>query len=173
MKFKDLKQKSARLRSYILNNTSNHSLEFGLVQKIVRKRKTICDGRLKRYPYIYKHEYCKIPGQTNTGKGDLIFRDKRENFMVIEVKYIDFYQTGKTAKNRRTKKRKHVKVQTKKYMKELSSSYPDARSIKGIAYTNDIYKVYELNMETGRLKKIYDSVWEIEMELLKDFDDLI
>ena len=54
MKFKDLKRKSAQLRFNILNNTSNHSLEFGLVQEIVRKQKTVCDGRLKKYPCIFK-----------------------------------------------------------------------------------------------------------------------
>lgn len=39
-------------------------------------------------------------------------------------------------------------------MKELSSSYPHARSIKGIAYTNDFYKVYELNKETGMIRNL-------------------
>ena len=86
--------------------------------------------------------------------------------MVMEVKYLDLYQSGKTSKNRRTKHRKKVKTQTKRYMKELSSSYPDARSIKGIAYTNESYKVYELNKETGLIKEIYD---DIDMSVLKPF----
>ena len=154
MKIKDMKQRDDRLRSKILNNTSNHSHEFRLVQEIIKKQKTVCGGRLKRYPYIFNYEYCMIPGQSNTGKGDLIFTDKRDNYMVMEVKYLDFYQSGKTAKNRRTKHRKKVKTQTKKYMKELSSFYPGAKSIKGIAYTNQSYKVYELNKETYEIKKI-------------------
>lgn len=171
MKFKDIKRKSAQLRFKILNNTSYNHLEFGLVQEIVKKQKKVCDGRLKRYPYIFKYEYCIFPGQSNTGKGDLIFTNKRENFMVVEVKYLDLHQTGKTAKNRRTKKRKHIKTQTKRYMKELSTSYPDAKSIKGIAYTNESYKVYMLNKRTGMIKKIYDSIWKIENEVLKPFID--
>ena len=40
------------------------------------------------------------------------------------------------------------------YRRDKGQNYPDARSIKGIAYTNESYKVYELNKETGMIKQI-------------------
>ncbi len=96
---------------------------------------------LTNYPYIFDyewevHEY--IEGRKKTiGKGDLIFTDGKDNYLIVEIKYLDLYGLGKTARTRRNFKRKKNLDQTKKYMELFQSVQRNAKTILGLSITND------------------------------------
>lgn len=96
---------------------------------------------LQNYPYIFDYEweiYEYIEGRKNTiGKGDLIFTDGEDNYLIVELKYLELYQSGKTARTRRTNKRKKNLEQTEKYMKLFQSVQKGAKKILGLSITND------------------------------------
>lgn len=71
---------------------------------------------LTKYTYIFDyewevHEYVK-GRKTTIGKGDLVFTDGGDNYLIVELKYLDLYEPGKTARTNRTNKRnKNLKQQ--------------------------------------------------------------
>lgn len=73
-------------------------------------------------PFLVKHEWYPHPPLANLGRGDLVFSSGRGLFIVVEVKHIDLDSTGRTARNRRTAKRKQVRVQASKYARIFSTT---------------------------------------------------
>ena len=68
---------------------------------------------------LLAREYYVFPKMQHLGKGDLLFR-KDKYLFVVETKYIDLLSTGRTARSRRTQKRKHVRSQARKYAEFLA-----------------------------------------------------
>lgn len=96
---------------------------------------------LQNYPYIFDYEweiYEYVEGKKNTvGKGDLIFTDEEDNYLIVELKYLDLNEPGKTARTRRTNKRKKNLEQTEKYMKLFQVVQKGAKTILGLSITNE------------------------------------
>ncbi len=97
---------------------------------------------LQDFPYIFDYEweiyeYINGKKKNTLGKGDLIFTDGKENYLIVELKYLDLNESGKTAKARRTYKRKKILKQTENYMKLFQSIHSEAKTILGLSITND------------------------------------
>ena len=90
---KDIKHRHNTLKIYLENRNWDKSptgslIEFDLIRdvaKILHERKPI----LKNFIYIYDYEWEVIPGRTDKNKGDLIFTDGKNNFLIVECKLRD------------------------------------------------------------------------------------
>lgn len=91
---------------------------------------------LTKYPFTFEHEWFVYKNYANMGKGDIIMTDGKNNFLIVEFKYIDPRSAGKTQRVKRTKKRKEVKEQAKFYVDAFKKLNPNANVI-GMAYTNE------------------------------------
>lgn len=81
------------IRNYIRNRTwDNHPkgkiIEFNLVRD-VEKNLSIRKPGLSKYQYIYDYEWDIVPGESHKGKGDLIFTNKMDSFLIVECKTKD------------------------------------------------------------------------------------
>ncbi len=72
------------------------------------------------FKFVFDYEWEVEPGLSNKGKGDLIFTDGNNNFLIVECK---------------KKKAQDVRQQTLKYMKLFKVIQKDAKLIKGMAVT--------------------------------------
>ena len=91
---------------------------------------------LTKFPFTYEHEWFVYKNYANMGKGDIIMTDGKNNYLVVEFKYIDPRSAGKTQRVKRTKKRREVKDQAKFYMDAFKKLHPNAK-VFGMAYTNE------------------------------------
>ncbi|MHA1124885.1 MAG: hypothetical protein ACTSO7_06555 [Candidatus Heimdallarchaeota archaeon] len=92
---------------------------------------TLCD-----FPYLLEFEYEIIPGKSNLGRGDLLFSDGENNFLIVETKYLKKKTTGKT-KNKNTtrrKQRRKAEKQVIEYSHDLKNKYPQAKTNSLIIY---------------------------------------
>ncbi len=150
MSEEEIKYRNKIIRSYLIGRTWDNNPEFQLIRSVVSKEfpdKILCKN-LEQYPYIIDYEWEVISGLSDTGKGDLIFTDDKNNFLIIECKYLEFnplYGNKKTAGTRRTKKKKKIKEQIKKYMRSFKQIYKwnfEKTSIRGITITNKGWELY-------------------------------
>ena len=85
----------------------------------------------------YAQEWEVIPGYSQFGKGDLVFkRPGFEEYLVIETKYIRT-DSGKTARGSRTKNRKKVVEQALRYGAIFKQRHPGAE-VEIATFTNDV-----------------------------------
>ncbi len=129
------------LRACFEGRNWDNSGEYSLKRKLVLSG----DPLLAEYPFLYDDEWEVQPGQSNLGKGDLVFTDGEGRFAVIEVKYLNPY-TGKTARVKRNKQRNQVVEQAKRYAEEFQRLHPEATSVVAMTYTDE-----------GGLKVVEDS----------------
>ncbi len=150
MSEKEIKERDKIIRSYLLGRTWDNNDEFKLVRNVISLEypdKQLCEN-LQLYPYLFDYEWEVVAGLSNLGKGDLIFTDNKNNFLILECKYLDslpLYGSSRTARTKRTQKRKDVKVQVTKYMKAFSELYKwesGKNSIKGISITNEGWDLF-------------------------------
>ena len=132
---KEILKRDNIIRSYILERTWDKNDEFLLIQRIING--DIKDELLSKYSYVYDYEWEVFDGASNLGKGDLVFTDGKSNFLVVECKYIDLDDQGSTARTRRTKKRKDIKEQPKKYISSFKKKHPEAASVMGLGISNE------------------------------------
>lgn len=150
---KDIKHRDKTIRCYIISRNWDKNPEFLLVREVVQNLKTR-RPELSEFKYIYDYEWEVEPGLSDKGKGDLIFTDGNNNFLVVECK---------------NKHSQEVRQQTLKYMKLLKRIYENAKSIKGLAVTPERWDLAPNEM----------SYWDIELsekekpyyELFDDIDD--
>ena len=111
------------------------------------KRLVDRSNRLK----VIRYEYNVVPRQNQYGVGDfLLKRVGEKTLVVVEVKYINFANAGRnasTSKTSRTKNRKKVKEQARKYADLASAKFP-AYKILVYIFTNENVKPIKL----GELK---------------------
>ena len=132
---KEILRRDNIIRSYILGRTWDKNDEFLLIQRIINGDKK--DELLSKYPYVYDYEWEVSDGASNLGKGDLVFTDSKRNFLVVECKYIDIYDQGRTARTRRTMKRKKIKEQTQNYVLYFKNKHSEAKSVKGLGISSE------------------------------------
>ena len=128
-----LKESAESWKSIISKEIYEHKCDW---EKVLSKL-----PELQNYPYVFDYEweiYEYTKGKKKiVGKGDLIFTDEEDNYLIVELKYLDLYESGKTASTRRTHKRKKNLKQTKKYMKLFQNLHSEAKTILGLSITND------------------------------------
>ncbi|KAJ3189926.1 hypothetical protein HDU85_000212 [Gaertneriomyces sp. JEL0708] len=78
----------------------------------------------KDFPRFIAREWERVKGRSDQGKCDLVFADYRgTKYLVVEVKSLHS-GTGKTAQVARSKARKKVKYQIKKYVDAWAKKHP-------------------------------------------------
>jgi Holliday junction resolvase-like predicted endonuclease len=88
------------------------------------------------YPYLHKHEWEVRPGRPQYGRGDLLFTDGKNSYLIVECKYINQY-TGKTARSARRNRRKKVEQQARFYAEKFAQFTPRAILIGYVHITNE------------------------------------
>jgi len=89
----DIKHRHKTLKNYLENrnwdkNPRGGLIEFDLMRDVAKnlhKRKPF----LKNFIFIYDYEWEVIPGRTDKNKGDLVFTDGKNNFLIVECKLRD------------------------------------------------------------------------------------
>lgn len=118
-RLKEIKYRDKVIRTYLINRNWDEDMhhddlpEFKLIRKVVITQKDlmIYGGLLRRYPYIYNYEY-QAKFSTYKQKGDLLFTDGKENYLIVECKSIRY-----KAKGKRTEARKTLRDQVSKLMR--------------------------------------------------------
>ncbi|MHA1647139.1 MAG: hypothetical protein ACTSVL_06175 [Promethearchaeota archaeon] len=93
---------------------------------------------LKDYPYLFAVEYMVHPPYSQFGKGDLIFTNGKNHFLVVELKYLT-KNSGKTAQTSRRKHRRKVEEQAFRYGICFKGQHPEYK-IAALAITNENLK---------------------------------
>jgi len=137
----DIERRDAVIRAFVSGKDWDHSEEFNLVRKLLVAGDSPTSELVTAFPRVYDFEYELEDNATDKGVGDLLLCDAHGLFFcALEVKYID-EKSGSTARARRTEKRKHVKVQAKRYAKRLSEklplTLPRMKEVHAAYYTNE------------------------------------
>ena len=130
-----IKHKDKIVRNYLIGRNWDKNKEFLLIQQIIKGKKI--KNYLNKFHYIYDYEWEVVYGHNNFGKGDLVLTDGKENFLIIECKYIDLSDTGSTARAKRRKKRRHLEEQILKYISAFKRKHPEAKIVIGLGVTNE------------------------------------
>ena len=131
----EIERRDKIIHDYITGRTWDKNPEFLLIRQIVKG--DIIENYIDKYSYIYDYEWEVIDGFTNYGKGDLVLTDAQDNFLIIECKYINLDETGKTARTKRRKNRRHIEMQTPKYITAFKWKTPEAKTVIGLGVTNE------------------------------------
>lgn len=118
---KNIKHRDKTIRSYIISRNWDKNPEFLLVREVIQdltKRKP----NLNKFKYVYDYEWEVETGLSNKGKGDLIFTDGKNNFLIVECK---------------NKNTQEVRKQTIVYMKKYEEIQKDAQMVIGMAVTKE------------------------------------
>jgi hypothetical protein len=130
----ECRRRDAELRTHFADGPAGLGTELGVTRSLV------IDGHpeLAAYPLVVAHEWEPVPGASQYGKGDLVFADGRGNFAVVEVKFIDLLESGRTVGTRRTGHRKKVREQARFYAAALQTCLgTPAAAIRAFAHTNE------------------------------------
>jgi len=134
---KEIKRRDKTIRSYILSRTWDKNPEFLLIRKVVQDL-TKKKPELSKFKFVYDYEWEVESGLSNKGKGDLIFTDGNNGFLIVECK---------------NKNPQEVRQQTLKYMKLFEEIQRDIELIIGVA----VYK------EGWDLFSHGSSYWDIDI----------
>ncbi|KKL46102.1 hypothetical protein LCGC14_2348990, partial [marine sediment metagenome] len=149
---KDIKHRDKTIRSYIIARNWDKNPEFLLVREVVQnltKRKP----NLNEFKHVYDYEWEYETGMTNLGKGDLVFTDGKNNFLIVELK---------------KKKPQEVCRQTIDYIRKFNILHKDAKIIKGMAVTYDGWHVYSPDLPYWEL-----DITKKERPQYKLYDELV
>lgn len=127
-----VRERDRQLRLGILQMATEPDTEEDLVLHIILLRVFA-----NSFPYVHLHEWEVVPGRSQFGKGDLVFTDGKDSYLIVECKYIN-HDSGKTARARRRNKRRKVEYQAKMYAENfLRHRQPGAKSISFVPITNE------------------------------------
>jgi len=132
----DVEHRNQVLRSYFEGRDWDANNEHALKRYLVQNSHKL----LPNYPFVIDDEWEAEPNRNQEGRGDLLFADGEGRFAVVEVKWLDLVATGKTAKTRRTQKRKKVKTQAANYVYSLAQRLETFIQIEGYWFTNECEK---------------------------------
>ena len=119
------------LRTYFRDRNWDKNDEYLLKQQFVKHSIIL----LPEYPYLIEDEWEVKDGQSDKGKGDLVFASEHSHFAVVEIKYIDLESTGHTSSTRRTAKRQAVKKQAINYAATYAMRHLE--NVEAFAFTNE------------------------------------
>jgi len=132
---KEIKLRNRSFRKIFRSKTpcSEVSSEFQLMTFVITNSKEITI--LKNYPYLFAVEYMVEPPFSQFGKGDLIFTDGKNQFLIVELKYLT-KNSGNTAQTSRRKHRRKVEEQALRYGRCFKKRHPEC-NIAALAITNE------------------------------------
>jgi len=116
---KNIKHRDKTIRSYIISRNWDKNPEFLLVREVIQNLIT-SKPKLSDFRYAYDYEWEVETGLSNKGKGDLVFTDGKNNFLIVECK---------------NKNSQEVRKQTIDYMKKFEEIQKDAKVVRGMAVT--------------------------------------
>lgn len=137
MDYREIKHRNKVLRAYFEGRAWDKNSEYTL------KRKLVLDSAqlLPSYPYLIEDEWEVESGRTDKGRGDLVFTDGTGCFAVVEVKWIDLENTGRTSSTKRTHKRKNVRKQATSYAniyaKQALDRLETVKWVEAFVFTNE------------------------------------
>ena len=122
------------IRSYIKEHDWYVSAEFELVRKLVMNPPPKWQSDYSQYRYIFDYEWV-----IDKWKGDLVYTDGRNNFLIVEVKtmYTNGDGSGHTRCIKRRNKRRNGEKQTKLYSSLWRDKNPKVNTIIGVFVTDD------------------------------------
>ena len=122
------------IRPYITNHDWYVSAEFHLVRTLVMKPPLHWRPYSRDYPFIFDFEWVN-----EEGKGDLIYTDGNNNFLVVEVKSMccDGYGSGQTHRTKKRQKRRDGEKQTEIYSQLWHEKNPQVKKTTGVFVTED------------------------------------
>ena len=150
------KEFGVRFSSWLKNNEHH----FGDLQYLMQQypfvnmkemKWILSDGRHLKFPYVWAFEWQVNPGHDQDGKGDLVLTDGKNDFMVLEAKWLS-QGVGKTYQSRRTHNRKKVKEQARTYRDVVQSKYSSC-TVSAAILTNDPPDVVVRYFRTGEAKR--------------------
>jgi hypothetical protein len=121
------------LRAFFEGKDWDTNPEFLLKRHVVRRSLEL----LPAFPLLVDDEWEAVSGQSNKGRGDLVFTDGAGGFAVIEVKHIDLARTGKTVRTGRNRRRGEVAVQALNYAVCIQMRHGCDRAVGAFVYTNE------------------------------------
>lgn len=127
----EIEYRNRVLRSYFRDRNWDKNDEYLIKQQFVQSSIIL----LPEYPYLIEDEWEVETGQSNKGKGDLVFASEYFCFAVVEIKYIDLKSTGHTYSTRRTAKRQAVKNQAVNYAATYARRY--LQNVEAFTFTNE------------------------------------
>ena len=132
------------LRAFFQGKDWDRNDEFMLKRNLVLRSHEL----LPAFPFLVDDEWDVVAGQTNNGRGDVVFADGEGAFAVVEVKYIDLERSGRTARAKRTDSRGKVLEQARTYAVAAAHRYQATGGVLALAYTNESPDVL---VEVGRV----------------------
>ena len=118
---KNIKHRDKTIRSYIISRNWDKNPEFLLVREVILNL-TTRKPKLSAFKYAYDYEWEVKTGLSHEGKGDLVFTDGKNNFLIVECK-------NKTSQE--------VMTQTLGYMKKFEEIQGDAKKTMGMAVSKE------------------------------------
>ena len=131
---RECRRRDRIIRSYIQKHDWYVSAEFELVRKLVKNPPPKWQSHYSQYCYIFDYEWV-----IDEWKGDLVYTDGRNNFLIVEVKtmYTNGNGNGKTRRKNKQKKRIKGEKQTKLYSSLWRKRNPKVNTIIGVFVTDD------------------------------------
>lgn len=133
MDMNEAERRDQVLRAFFEGKSWDDNEEFKLKRHLVLNSASMLPG----FPLVVDDEWEFVPGQTNHGRGDLVFTDGKGAFAVVEVKFIDLGRTGKTARKKRTDSRGKVVEQALRYANIAVERYAASQPVRAFTYTNE------------------------------------
>lgn len=130
---RECKRRDKILRDYIRKRDWDQSLEFKLARNLLISPTRTWRRHYSRYHYLFDYEWVNP-----AGKGDLVFTDGNNRFLIVELKSMltDIGLTsGKRSRERRRRKMRHVEEQTRTYAKQWHEMNPQVDSTVGVCIT--------------------------------------
>jgi hypothetical protein len=129
----ELERRDRVLRAYFEGRDWDKNNEYALKRRLVLNSQSLLLG----YPLLFDDEWEVEPNRNQKGRGDLLFTDGEGRYAVVEVKWLDVNNTGKTTRNNRTKKRQKVRDQAANYVDALAQCLETFTQIEGYRLTNE------------------------------------
>jgi len=148
---KKIRHRDKTIRSYILSRNWDNNPEFLIAREVVQDL-TKKMPELRKFKFVFDYEWEVEPGLSNKGKGDLIFTDGDNNFLIVECKF---------------RNSKEVRQQTLKYMKLFKVIQNDVKLIMGLAVTKEGWDLVSDDLNYWVL-----DISEKKRNYYKLFDDL-
>lgn len=121
------------LRAYFQGRDWDDNNEFALKRHLILNSHELLPG----YPLLINDEWEAEPNRNQEGRGDLLFADGKDRYAVVEVKWLDLTNSGRTTRTSRTKKRQKVKEQAVDYTNALARRLETFVQIEGYWFTNE------------------------------------
>jgi hypothetical protein len=129
----EVQRRDQVLRAYFQGRDWDENKEYALKRNLVLHSSEL----LPDYPYLFDDEWEVEANRTQDGKGDLVFTDGEGRYAVVEVKWLDLDNSGKTVRTSRTKKRQKVQDQAVIYADELRQKLGDSVQVNAYCFTNE------------------------------------